>query len=99
MKGGRRKMWNRKGASGDRVERLRAALGASDSPEEALLKRCAHFDLTGNSTSALQVGDQLACYDDHANALLYCTANGGIAAADFDVDLTSSSTPCRPAER
>lgn len=55
MKGGRRKMWNRKGAGGDRVERLRAALGASDSPEEALLKRCSHFDLTGNSNSAVQV--------------------------------------------
>lgn len=50
-------MWNRKGAGGDRVERLKAALGASDTPEEALLKRCAHFDLSGHATSAIQVRD------------------------------------------
>ena len=54
MKGGKKKMWNRKGAGGDRVDRLKAALGASDSPEEALLKRCAHFDLSGESSTAIE---------------------------------------------
>jgi len=58
MKSGRRKMWNRKGAGGDRAERLKAALGSSESPEEALLKRCSHFDLNSSAASALQ-----ACKD------------------------------------
>ena len=55
MKGGRKKMWNRKSAGGDRMERLKTALGCSDSPEEALLKRASHFDLSGQATCAIKV--------------------------------------------
>mmetsp|Transcript_22634 Transcript_22634/g.62827 ORF Transcript_22634/g.62827 Transcript_22634/m.62827 type:complete len:2149 (-) Transcript_22634:730-7176(-) len=58
MKNGRKKMWNRKNAGGDRVERLKAALGSSDSPEEALLKRASHFDLSGQAACAMK-----ACKD------------------------------------
>jgi len=36
----------------DRDSRLRALLGASGSAEEALLKRCSHYDLAGSTTSA-----------------------------------------------
>ncbi|KAG5191770.1 hypothetical protein JKP88DRAFT_204605 [Tribonema minus] len=43
-------------ADGDREARLRSVLGASGSAEEALLKRCAHFDLEDNAKSA-----QAAC--------------------------------------
>jgi len=42
----------RKGGEGDRESRLRSVLGASGSAEEALLKRCSHYDLDGNSVSA-----------------------------------------------
>ena len=40
------------GGEGDKEGRLREVLGASGTPEEALLKRCAHFDLEGGSKSA-----------------------------------------------
>lgn len=40
------------GGEGDKEGRLREVLGASGSPEEALLKRCAHFDLEGAAKSA-----------------------------------------------
>lgn len=36
----------------DREARLAQVLGGSASPEEALLKRCAHFDMVGSATSA-----------------------------------------------
>jgi hypothetical protein len=36
----------------DKEARLREVLGASGTPEEALLKRCSHFDLAGSATSA-----------------------------------------------
>jgi hypothetical protein len=41
---------------GDKEGRLREVLGASGSPEEALLKRCSHFDLSSAMSSA-----QAAC--------------------------------------
>ena len=34
-------------------------LGGSESPDEALLKRCAHFDLNGESKSAVAACDQI----------------------------------------
>lgn len=37
---------------GDKEGRLREVLGASGSPEEALLKRCSHFDLSSAMSSA-----------------------------------------------
>ncbi|KAG5187340.1 hypothetical protein JKP88DRAFT_161808 [Tribonema minus] len=39
-------------ATGDRDVRLRSILGSSATPEEALIKRCAHFDIEGGSESA-----------------------------------------------
>jgi len=38
--------------AGDREARLREIVGASGSAEEALLKRCSHYDLAGNADSA-----------------------------------------------
>ena len=43
---------SKKTTEGDRESRLRDMLGASGSAEEALLKRCAHYDLAGNTQSA-----------------------------------------------
>merc|ERR1711935_891619 len=43
---------SKKTTEGDRESRLRDMLGASGSAEEALLKQCAHYDLTGNTQSA-----------------------------------------------
>lgn len=43
---------SRRDADGDREARLRGILGASGSAEEALLKRCAHYDLEDNAKSA-----------------------------------------------
>ena len=45
--------------SGDREARLAEALGASGSPEEALLKRCSHFDLDGSCVSPEVACDQI----------------------------------------
>jgi hypothetical protein len=42
-------------AGGDREARLRSVLGKSKTPDEALLKRCAHFDLEGSGGTALEV--------------------------------------------
>ena len=43
----------------DREARLAAVLGGSDSPDEALLKRCAHFDLNGASKTAAAACDEI----------------------------------------
>ena len=43
---------SKKTSEGDRESRLRDMLGASGSAEEALLKRCSHYDLAGNTQSA-----------------------------------------------
>ena len=43
---------SKKTSEGDRESRLRDMLGASGSAEEALLKRCSHYDLAGNTKSA-----------------------------------------------
>ena len=47
-----KKSKSKKDGNGDREARLAEALGASGSPEEALLKRCAHYDLEGSAISA-----------------------------------------------
>ena len=49
---------SKKTTEGDRESRLRDMLGASGSAEEALLKRCAHYDLAGNTQSA-----EAACHE------------------------------------
>ena len=43
----------------DREARLAAVLGGSESPDEALLKRCAHFDLNGASKTAAAACDEI----------------------------------------
>ena len=41
---------SKKTTEGDRETRLRDMLGASGSAEEALLKRCSHYDLAGKAS-------------------------------------------------
>lgn len=54
------------GVDPDRIRSLsissfvwRQVLGESDSPDEALLKRCAHFDFNGSSSSAKVACDHI----------------------------------------
>jgi hypothetical protein len=53
----RQKRSKRSGAAsgGDREVRLRSVLGKSKTPDEALLKRCSHFDLEGSGGTAAEV--------------------------------------------
>lgn len=44
---------SKKNSTGDKAKRMQEVLEESADAEEALLKRCAHFDLTGESESAL----------------------------------------------
>jgi hypothetical protein len=48
----KRTLKGKKSADGDKELRLRELLYNSNTPEEALLKRCSHFDLQGNALSA-----------------------------------------------
>ncbi|GMI05451.1 hypothetical protein TrVE_jg4580 [Triparma verrucosa] len=50
---------SKKSSKGDREKRMNEILEDSKSAEEALLKRCAHFDLAGNSTSALETCENI----------------------------------------
>ena len=52
---------NKRGAGeSDKEARLREVLGASGTPEEALLKRCSHFDLAGAASSARAACEEVA---------------------------------------
>jgi SNF2 family DNA or RNA helicase len=71
---------SRKTSSGDREARMQAVLEDSESAEEALLKRCAHFDMSeGTDSTALDVCDLIirfrdeqlqSCQDDLLNLLV-----------------------------
>ena len=50
---------SKKSSKGDREKRMQAVLEDSQSAEEALLKRCSHFDLAGNSKSAIETCQQI----------------------------------------
>ena len=49
----------------DREARLAQVLVGSDSPEEALLKRCAHFDLQGKAKTAVAACDAIIATRRH----------------------------------
>ena len=50
---------SKKSSKGDREKRMQQVLEDSQSAEEALLKRCSHFDLAGNSKSAIETCQQI----------------------------------------
>jgi len=50
---------SKKSSKGDRERRMQQVLEDSQNAEEALLKRCSHFDLAGNSTSALETCENI----------------------------------------
>merc|ERR1719447_402111 len=69
---------SKKTTEGDRETRLRDMLGASGSAEEALLKRCSHYDLAGNAQSAEAACEEVCkireeqlegCEEDLTNAV------------------------------
>ena len=51
--------WRKGAESGDRVARLKEVLGSSATAEEALMKRCAHFDLSAKANSALETCEEI----------------------------------------
>ncbi|KAG5191268.1 hypothetical protein JKP88DRAFT_174699 [Tribonema minus] len=89
-------------ANGDRDVQLRSILGSSATPEEALMKRCAHFDIEGGSESAEQAcqvivelrGDQFkSCVGDLERSVMKARAlRAAIVEHDSDYE-TDTSDP------
>jgi len=50
---------SKKSSKGDREKRMQQVLEDSADAEEALLKRCSHFDLAGNSQTAIETCQQI----------------------------------------
>lgn len=75
----KRAMKSKKRSRGDREIRMQKVLEESGDAEEALLKRCAHFDMSSDSSNALQTCERIIklrlqekenCVEDLKNNLL-----------------------------
>ena len=55
----KKRVKSKKRSRGDREIRMQKVLEESGDAEEALLKRCAHFDMSSDSNNALQTGIRL----------------------------------------
>lgn len=65
-------MKSKKSSCGDRENRMQAVLAGSQSAEEALLKRCAHFNMNSGSTTALATCTDI--FNDRKRELEECEA-------------------------
>ena len=51
---GKKALKSKKSSGGDREDRMQRIIEGSDTPEEALLKRCAHFNMSSEPATALE---------------------------------------------
>ena len=75
----KKRVKSKKPSRGDREIRMQKVLEESGDAEEALLKRCAHFDMSSDSSNALQTCERIIklrlqerknCVEDLENNLL-----------------------------
>ena len=55
----KKRVKSKKRSRGDREIRMQKVLEESGDAEEALLKRCAHFDMSSDSSNALQTCERI----------------------------------------